>query len=121
MSLVEIRTLGGAALTGTPIPSGNCQHTFFVDVVTLYDASGTTVEGRREIADCTGRLVAAARDLDGLTVDFSGTHSQPDDADYCVVAADIFGTGEMADAVKASKHEIDPHNRFRFHPFTRLI
>lgn len=121
MSLVEIRTLGGAALTGIPIPSGNCQHTFFVDIISLYDASGTTIEGRRAIADCTGRLVRAARKLDGLTVDFSGTHSQPDDADYRVVAADIFGTAEMAGAVKASKHEIDPHNRFRFHPFARLL
>ena len=121
LSLVEIRTLGGAALTGPPVPSGNRHHTFFVDLVTLYDANGTTVGERRAIADRTDHVIGAAREVDGLTVDFSGTHSQPDDADYRVVAADIFGGADMADAVTARKSEVDRHNRFRFHPFARLL
>ena len=62
-----------------------------------------------------------ARNVDNLTVDFSGTHSQPDDADYMVSASDIFGTEAMAENVKALKKKMDRNNRFRFHPFAKLI
>jgi len=79
LSLVEIRTLGGATLSGRKLPSGNCHHTFFIDVITLYDANGKTGVERQTIVDLTYRLIDKARKLDGLTVDYSGTHSQPDD------------------------------------------
>ena len=65
LSILEIRTLGGAALSGTKLPSGNCHHTFFADLVTLYDAGKKTAGERQAIADLIRRLVeepqAAAR------------------------------------------------------------
>ena len=121
LSILEIRTLGGAALSGTKLPSGNCHHTFFADLITLYDAGSKTADERQAIADLTRRLVEKARNVDNLTVDFSGTHSQPDDADYMVSAHDIFGTEAMAENVKALKKKTDRNNRFRFHPFAKLI
>ncbi len=121
LSILEIRTLGGAALSGPKLPSGNCHHTFFADLITLYDAGKKKAGERQAIADLTRRLVEKARNVDNLTVDFSGTHSQPDDADYMVSAADIFGTEAMAENVKALKKKMDRNNRFRFHPFAKLI
>ena len=120
-SLVEIRSLGGAALSGTRLPTGNCHHTFFVDLITLYDAKHKTVDERQVIADLTKRLVDKARDVDGLSVDFSGTHSQPDDVGSSASASMIFGTEAMAEAIKALKKKVDPNNRFRFHPFAKLL
>ena len=121
LSLVEIRTLGGAALTGSRLPSGNCHHTFFVDLITLYDAKNKTADERQAIVDLTQRVIDKAREVNGLTVDFSGTHSQPDDVGYAVAASDMFGTAAMAETVKALKQKMDPHNRLRFHPFARLL
>ena len=33
----------------------------------------------------------------------------------------IFGTEAMAAMVKATKRQLDPGNRFRFHPFAKFI
>ena len=121
MSLVEIRTLGGAALTGRPLPSGNCHHAFFVDLITLYDAKGKSDAQRQAIADLTKRVVDKARAVDGLVVDFSGTHSQPDDPDRAASAPVIFGTAAMAEKVKALKAKLDPANQLRFHPFAKFV
>lgn len=121
LSLVEIRTLGGAALSGTRLPSGNCHHLFFVDLVTLYDAKDKTGAERQAIVDLTRQVIDKAREVDGLTVDFSGTHSQPDDADRVASAPAIFGTEAMAATVKALKKKMDPGNRLRFHPFAKLL
>lgn len=120
-SIVEIRTLGAAAFSGRRIPSGNCHHGFFVDLITLYDAGKKTVAERQAIADLTRRVVDGARAVDGLAVDFSGTHSQPDDGESAVSASVIFGTESMADAVAAAKKKVDPDDRFRFHPFAKLL
>jgi FAD/FMN-containing dehydrogenase len=120
-SIVEIRTLGGAALSKVKIASGNCHHQFFVDFITLYDAKNKSVEERQIIADLTNRIVDKARDVDGLSVDFSGTHSQPDDVNSYVSSSAIFGTEAMAESVKALKKKVDPNNRFRFHPFAKLL
>ena len=121
LSLVEIRTLGGATLSGRKLPSGNCHHTFFIDVITLYDANGKTGVERQTIVDLTNRLIDKARKLDGLTVDYSGTHSQPDDVDRSPSASVIFGTEAMAHTVKELKKKMDPNNRLRFHPFAKLL
>ena len=120
-SLVEIRTLGGAAMSRAKLPSGNCHHLFFVDLVTMYDTKGKTVGERQEIADLTTRVIDQARDVNGLTVDFSGTHSQPDDVDSSALASIIFGTEAMADHVTGLKKQFDPHNRFRFHPYAKFL
>jgi hypothetical protein len=120
-SIVEIRTLGGAALDKAKLPSGNCHHQFFVDLITLYDAKEKTVQERQAIADLTKRLLGKARQVNGLTVDFSGTHSQPDDAGSTVSPSVIFGTEAMAQAVKELKQKADPDNRFRFHPFAKFL
>ena len=96
MSIVEIRTLGGEAQRGPRIPSGNCDHAFFVDLVTLFDASAKSPAQRQEIVDLTNQVVDKSRAVAGLDVDFSGTHSQPDDVDRSAVAAEIFGSAEMS-------------------------
>ena len=120
-SLVEIRTLGGAAMTKTKVPSGNCHHLFFVDLVTMYDAKNKTVGERQAIVDLTNFVIDKAREVNGLVVDFSGTHSQPDDVGSSVSAPVIFGTPAMAKTVQALKKQIDPNNRFRFHPFAKFV
>lgn len=121
MSIVEIRALGGAAMSGRALPTGNCHHAFFLDLVTIYDAKGKSAEERAAIADLTRRVVDKARAVGGLSIDLSGTHSQPDDPDRSAVAAVIFGTEEMAAMVKATKRQVDPRNRFRFHPFAKFV
>jgi len=121
LSIVEIRSLGGAAQSGLPLPSGNCRHAFFVDLVTLYDAQSKDADERRAIVDQTNAVVDQARKVLGLGVDFSGTHSQPDDVGCSARASDIFGSAEMATRVQAIKRRVDPNNRFRFHPFAKFI
>ena len=121
MSIVEIRTLGGEVLKGRRLPSGNCHHAFFVDLVTLYDASAKTPAERQAIVDLTDRVVDRARAFPGLGVDFSGTHSQPDDVGRSAVASEIFGSEELAKLVTAQKRQVDPANRFRFHPFAKFL
>lgn len=121
MSIVEIRTLGGAIAQGPRIPSGNCDHAFFVDLVTLFDAGAKSAEERRQIVALTNRVVDKSRAVPGLGVDFSGTHSQPDDIDRSAVAAEIFGSAEMARMIETQKKLMDPNNRFRFNPFTKFV
>ena len=120
-SIVEIRTLGGAVLSQREIPSGNCQHPFFLDLITLYDAEAKTVAERQGIANLTQRVMDQAQHVQGLSVDFSGTHSQPDDVDTFVSASGMFGTQAMANTVKRLKQSVDPANRFRFCPFAKLF
>ena len=121
MSIVEIRTLGGEALKGRRIPSGNCHHVFFVDLITLYDASAKSPVERQAIVDLTNKVIDKSRAMPGLGVDFSGTHSQPDDLDCSVVASEIFGSTEMAAIIQTQKRKVDPHNRFRFHPYAKFV
>ncbi|MFM8706632.1 MAG: hypothetical protein ACKOHK_00670, partial [Planctomycetia bacterium] len=121
LSIVEIRTLGGAALTMRPLPTGNCRHRFFVDLITMYDAKDKTAAERRAIAEATRSVVVAARRVEGLSVDFSGTHSQPDDPGTDVSPAVIFGTEAMAELVRWQKKRVDPDNRFRYHPFAKFL
>ena len=59
--------------------------------------------------------------MEGLSVDFSGTHSQPDDPESAPSPPVIFGTDSMAEAVKDMKARVDPRNRFRFHPFAKFL
>ena len=121
LSIVEIRTLGGAAVSGTKLPSGNCQHAFFVDLITLYDVGKKSAQERQTIVDLTKQVIDKARSVAGLAVDFSGTHSQADDLDRSAQAAVIFGTEAMAATVKALKAKVDPDNRLRFHPFAKFV
>lgn len=121
LSIVEIRSLGGAATKGPPIPGGNCRHAFFVDLVTLYDAKGKSRAERQTIVDRTNQIVDRARTVTGLGVDFSGTHSQPDDIDRTARAGEIFGTPALAAAVRAAKQQLDPGNRLRCHPFAKFL
>ena len=120
-SIVEIRTLGGAAMAKKPLPSGNCRHRFFVDLITMYDAKEKTPAERQEIADITRSVIEKARGVEGLAVDFSGTHSQPDDPGSAVSPALIFGSEAMAEMVRAEKKRVDPGNRFRFHPYAKFL
>ena len=120
-SIVEIRTLGGAVLSQSELPTGNCHHQFFVDLITLYDAKAKTVAERQEIATLTQRVMEKAQHVDGLSLDFSGTHSQPDDVNSLVTASGIFGTEAMADSIRGLKKIVDPSNRFRFHPFAKIL
>ncbi len=121
MSIVEIRALGGAAMSGAKLPTGNCHHAFFLDLITIYDAKGKTAVERQAIVDRTTRVIDKARAVKGLSIDQSGTHSQPDDVDRSAVAAVIFGTEAMAAMVKETKKQVDPNNRFRFHPYAKFV
>lgn len=107
--------------SGTRLPTGNCHHTFFVDLITQYDAKDKTCDERQAIVDLTNLVVDQAREVDGLEVDFSGTHSQPDDVDRSASSSVIFGTEAMAETVKALKKRTDPNNRLRFHPFAKFL
>lgn len=113
--------LGGEIGRGRRLPSGNCHHAFFVDLVTLHDASTKSPAERQAIVELTHRVVDKARAVPGLGVDFSGTHSQPADIDRSAVAAEVFGSPEMARTIEAQKKKIDPNNRFRFNPFAKFI
>jgi FAD/FMN-containing dehydrogenase len=87
----------------------------------MYDAKDKTAEERREIADRTHSVIEKARGVEGLAIDFSGTHSQPDDPGMDVSPELIFGTEAMADLVRAQKKRVDPDNRFRYHPFAKFL
>lgn len=121
MSIVEIRALGGAATSGPKLPTGNCHHAFFLDLITIYDAHGKSADERQAIADLTTRVIDKARAVKGLSIDLSGTHSQPDDVGRSAVAAVIFGDETMAAMVRETKKRIDPNNRFRFHPYAKFV
>lgn len=121
LSIVEIRTLGAAIEAGPALPTGNRHHRFFCDMIVLYDAKGTSVGTREAIADRTARVMEEARQVAGLTVDSSGTHSQPDDPAGAPAPADIFGTAAMAETVARLKRRHDPDNRFRFHPYAKFL
>ncbi len=121
LSIVEIRSLGGQAQKEPRLPSGNCHHAFFVDLVTLYDSKPKTPVERQTIVDLTNSVVAKARTVRDLGVDFSGTHSQPDDVGRSAVPSEIFGSAAAAATVLALKKTVDPANRFRFHPFAKFI
>lgn len=143
-SIVEVRTLGGhARRTGGrynhPIPTGNCQHDFFADIIIMYDAGRKTLEERTAIRDAVSSIIVgrakqlqhqqqqgrhdndADRSLSRLVLDYSGTHSQVDDVQNPVDADTIFGGKDMADLVGTVKMTSDPHNRFRFHPFAKCL
>ena len=74
-----------------------------------------------EIADMTRNVIEKARGVEGLAVDFSGTHSRPDDPGLCISPALIFGSETMAEMVREQKQRVDPGNRFRFHPFAKFL
>uniref|UniRef100_A0A7S4R235 FAD-binding PCMH-type domain-containing protein n=2 Tax=Ditylum brightwellii TaxID=49249 RepID=A0A7S4R235_9STRA len=78
-SIVEIRTLGGAALSGEKLPSGNCSSLVFADMIIAYDANGKSVDERRSIKNSVDCVVSLAREQKDVQVDFSATHSQADD------------------------------------------
>ena len=120
-SILEIRTLGGAAMAKNPLPTGNCRHRFFVDLITMYDAKDKSPAERGEIAEMTRTVIEKARGVEGLMVDFSGTHSQPDDPGSAVSPAIIFGSEAMAEMVREQKKRVDPGNRFRFHPYAQFL
>jgi len=121
LSIVEIRTLGAAIAAGRALPTGNCHHRFFCDLIVLYDAQGTSAAERGAIAEGAARVMAEARRVEGLSIDSSGTHSQPDDPVGAPAPADIFGTAAMAESVARLKARLDPGNRFRFHPYAKFL
>lgn len=121
LSIVEIRTLGAAIAAGRALPTGNCHHRFFCDLIVLYDAQGTSAAGRGAIAEGAARVMAEARRVEGLSIDSSGTHSQPDDPVGAPAPAEIFGTAAMAGMIARLKAQVDPGNRFRFHPYAKFL
>ncbi|MFM7520596.1 MAG: hypothetical protein ACKO9B_09040, partial [Planctomycetota bacterium] len=97
------------------------RHLFFVDLITLYDAQEKSLAERQGITDATRTVIEKARGVEGLAVDFSGTHSQPDDPEMGVSPAVIFGTEAMAAMVREQKRRVDPGNRFRYHPYAKFL
>jgi hypothetical protein len=121
MSIIEARTLGGAIREKRALPTGNCHHSFFVDLIVMYDAESVPIEDRKQISDKTASLLQAGKNVESLTVDFSGTHSQPDDQGHSAIGRDIFGSEASFQNILAVKTRLDPQNRFRFHPFVSIL
>jgi FAD binding domain len=121
MSIIEARTLGGAIHDKRELPTGNFHHSFFVDSIVMYDAESVPIEDRKQISDKTASLLQAGKNVESLTVDFSGTHSQPDDQGNSAIGRDIFGSEASFQNILAVKTRWDPQNRFRFHPFVSIL
>ena len=121
MSIIEARTLGGAIHKKRALPTGNFYHSFFVDLIVVYDAENVPVEIRKQISDKTASLLQAGKNVESLTVDFSGTHSQPDDQGHSAIGRDVFGSETSFQNILTVKTRLDPQNRFRFHPFVSIL
>jgi hypothetical protein len=119
-SIVEIRTLGGAALDGEILPSENYRCQVFADIIIAYDGGEKTLDERKGITKSVGTVVSLAREQSSVHVDFSATHSQSDDtfkASARERGVQMFGTKEIYEAVQTTKQKYDPLNRFCCHPF----
>lgn len=122
LSLVEIRTLGGAGIESNNLPSGNAKCLFFADMIVSYDGSTVKPEDKSSISKEVHDVISEAKKIPGLQTDFSGTHCQPDDLVDTLPTGDvIFGSKENLDFVLDIKKTNDPENRFCFHPFTHLM
>lgn len=128
LTIIEIRTLGGAAMGGANgdrlLPTGNAKCCFFADMIVSYDAATTTVEDKSSILAEVHGIIADAMKMRGrgLMVDFSGTHCQSDDPPALLPGGDeVFGGSENHDLVRSTKKKHDPSNRFRYHPFARVL
>mmetsp|Transcript_24474 Transcript_24474/g.52739 ORF Transcript_24474/g.52739 Transcript_24474/m.52739 type:complete len:489 (+) Transcript_24474:191-1657(+) len=121
-SLVEIRSLGGAASERNNLPTGNAKCSFFADMIVSYDASILNTEDKSSLLEEVHGIISEAKNQSGLLVDFSGTHCQSDDpAGILPSGDDIFGGRENHEFIRTTKRKYDPKNRFCFHPFTHLI
>jgi hypothetical protein len=119
-SIVEIRTLGGAALNGEILPSGNCRCQVFADMIIAYDGGEKTLDERKSITKAVDDVVSLAQEQSSVYVDFSATHSQSDDtftASARERGVQMFGNEEIYEAVRTTKQKYDPLNRFCCHPF----
>ena len=75
LSLVEIRSLGGATKEGSMLPSGNVNALFFADMIVSYDGSSVSSQNKSSIKEEVHRIIVDAKKQGELTVDFSGTHT----------------------------------------------
>jgi hypothetical protein len=121
MSIIEIRTLGGAIRTGSPIPTGICNQDLFFNLIILYDADGTSKEERNKIREQVSLLLAKAKKIATLNIDFGGTQIQADDPGEPISGPSIFGNEAAYQTVLSQKAQVDPNNRFRFHPFASIL
>ena len=122
LSLVEIRTLGGATVAGSNLPSGNVNATFFADMIVCYDGSSVGSEEKSRISQEVTQIIKDARKIGEVMVDFSATHSQSDsDSDLLPAGDEVFGSHENYEMVERVKQTVDSTNRFRFHPFLHLL
>jgi len=126
-SIVEIRSLGGeAASPGSAdlVPAGNAQCEFFADMIVAYDGKDRSSDERRQIQSRVDAIVGDAKKLAGgddsssaVYVDFSATHSQPGGCG----GSDVFGSDANYETIRSVKRTVDPLNRFRSHPFGKLL
>jgi hypothetical protein len=122
LSLVEIRSLGGAAMEGPALPSGNANAIFFADMIVSYDGKSVSSQDKTGIIQEVHQIIVNAKKHDNLMVNFSGTHSQSDDnLELLPSGEEIFGSHENYQLVKKAKSTSDSTNRFRFHPFLHLV
>lgn len=102
---------------GIDLPSGNASTIlFFADMIVSYDGSSVSSQDKSSVAKEIHQVLADARDVSGMVVDFSGTHSQSDDP-----VGEIFSYREKYEMVQDVKRAVDPTSRFRFHPFAHLL
>ena len=122
LSLVEIRSLGGVAEKGIPLPSGNVNALFFADMIVSYDGSSVSSQNKSSVMEEVHQIIVDAKKQGELMVDFSGTHSQSDDPPELLAKGDeIFGGQDNYEIIQKVKQTFDSTNRFRFHPFTHLL
>ncbi len=120
LSLVEIRTLGGATVDGSNVPSGNVNALFFADMIVCYDGSSVGSEEKSRISQEVTQIIKDARKTGELMTDFSGTHCQSD-SDLLPAGDEVFGSHENYEMVQRVKQSVDPTNCFRYHPFLHLL
>mmetsp|Transcript_6779 Transcript_6779/g.12191 ORF Transcript_6779/g.12191 Transcript_6779/m.12191 type:complete len:484 (-) Transcript_6779:569-2020(-) len=121
MSIIEIRTLGGVIRTGRPIPTGICNQDLFFNLILLYDADGILQEERNKITEQVSAVLVEAKKIGTLNIDFGGTQIQADDPGEPISGPSIFGNEAAYQTILSHKAQVDPNNRFRFHPFASIL
>ena len=91
-------------------------------MIVSYDGSAVTSDLKASISSEVQDILSEAKKIKDLMVDFSGTHSQSDDAaDTLPDGSVIFGSDENYEMIRSVKKKNDARNRFCYHPFAHLV
>jgi hypothetical protein len=91
-------------------------------MIVSYDGSSVSSQDKSSVAKEIHQVLADAREVSGMVVDFSGTQSQSDDPVGLLARGDeIFRDREKYEMVQDVKRAVDHKIRFKFHPFAHLL